>query len=262
MKISKNTKTVKILIVVFFLILIGFVLWYSFSKYYSISDRTDKIKKEAMKGEYPVIGWVRVQGTNIDYPVIYALEENIDINNIDPDYGFAWKNYYDLDNLNRKVLLGHNIRNVSSQPLINEKSFNNFENLPSFLYYSFVEDNKYIQYSDEKDNYLYKIYAVYLQDGEDNNGLEQLTSEQMKKYIAEGKKKSYFDFDVDVNEKDKLITLTTCTRFFDSNSYSIIIDARMVRKDEKIKNYKVTKKSTYKKIEKYLKGDEENEEKA
>ena len=42
------------------------------------------------------------------------------------------------------------------------KSFNNFENLPSFLYYDFAKDNKYIQYSDEKNNYLYKIYAIYL----------------------------------------------------------------------------------------------------
>ena len=259
----KKNKAVKIVIILLLFAIVGFVIWYKFSEHYSISDRSEKIKKEAAKGEYPVIGWVRVQGTNIDYPVIYALDGTVDIDNIDPEYSFAWKNYYDLDKLNRKVLLGHNIRNVSSHPLINEKTFNNFENLPSFLYYDFVKDNKYIQYTDEKgNNYLYKIYAVYLQDGQDNNGLEEMNKKEMKKYIKNGLKKSYFEFDIDVNEKDKLMTLTTCTRFYDSTNYSLVIDARMVRKDEKIKNYKVTKKSTYNKIEKYLEGDDKDEEKA
>ena len=180
----KKNKAVKIVIILLLFAIVGFVIWYKFSEHYSISDRSEKIKKEAAKGEYPVIGWVRVQGTNIDYPVIYALDGTVDIDNIDPEYSFAWKNYYDLDKLNRKVLLGHNIRNVSSHPLINEKTFNNFENLPSFLYYDFVKDNKYIQYTDEKgNNYLYKIYAVYLQDGQDNNGLEEMNKKEKEKFI-------------------------------------------------------------------------------
>ncbi len=258
----KKQKVVKTLIIIFSLLVLSYIIWYSFSNYYNFSDRTGNLKKEIAKGEYPVIGWVRVQGTNIDYPVLYALDGKVDIDNIDPNYSFAWKNYYDLDGLNRKVLLGHNVRNVSSKPLINEKKFNNFENLPSFLYYDFVKDNKYIQYTDEKNNYLYKIYAVYLQNEEENDALEKMSSSEVKKYINRGLKKSYFKFDTDVNEKDKIMTLITCTRFFDSMSYSLIIDARMVRKDEKIKNYKVTKKSTYKKIEKYLEGDDSDEEKA
>ncbi len=256
-------KKVTKLIIAITLIFIGALLMYFiFSKHYNISDRTEKLKKEAVKTGNPVIGWIRVQGTNIDYPVMYEKAEGFDINNVDIDYGFAWKNYYDEKDTNRVVLLGHNIRNVSSHPLINQKEFNNFENLPSFLYYDFVKDNKYIQYSDDKHNYLYKIYAVYLQESDYNYASETLKKERMKEYISEGLKNSYFKFDVDVNEKDKLITLMTCTRFYDSTGYSIVVDARRVREDEKIKNYKVTKKSTYNKLEKYLEGDDEDDEKA
>ena len=109
---------------------------------------------------------------------------------------------------------------------------------------------------------MYKIYAIYLQNSDENNGSEEMTEKEMKDYIKSGLKKSFFEFDTNVNEKDKLLTLTTCTRFFNSTTYSIIIDARMVRKNEKIKNYKVTKKSTYNEMEKYLKGDDKDEEKA
>lgn len=258
----KKNKVVKILIIIISLLALSYIIWHSFSNYYSVSDRTDKLKNEIAKSEYPVMGWIRVQGTNIDYPVLYGFENNFDVNSVNPDYGFAWRRYSDDDKLNRKFILGHNIRNVSSHPLINEKSFNNFENLPSFLYYDFAKDNKYIQYSDEKNNYLYKIYAIYLQNSDENNGSEEMTEKEMKDYIKSGLKKSFFEFDTNVNEKDKLLTLTTCTRFFNSTTYSIIIDARMVRKNEKIKNYKVTKKSTYNEMEKYLKGDDKDEEKA
>ena len=258
----KKKKVTKIIIAIISLFILGFLIWYMFTDYYSISDRVDKIKNEATKTKYPIIGWIRVQGTNIDYPVMYEQAEGFDIDNMDIDYGFAWKNYYTDDKTNRIVLLGHNIRNVSSQPLINQKNFNNFENLPSFLYYKFAKENKYIQYSDGNENHLYKIYAVYLQKSALNYASEQVPEDRLKEYIDTGIKNSYFKYDIDVNEKDKIITLMTCTRFFDSTGYSIVVDARMVRKDERINNYKVTKKGTYNKLEKYLEGDDSNEEKA
>ena len=39
-----------------------------------IESRVDKVSEYAKKDsdDYTTIGWLRVQGTNIDYPVIYA----------------------------------------------------------------------------------------------------------------------------------------------------------------------------------------------
>ena len=56
-----------------------------------------------------------------------------------------------------------------------------------------------------------------------------------------------------LNGQDKLLTLVTCTRFFGStNSYSFVVDAREVRKNEKVKNYAVSETVKYKKIKKIL----------
>lgn len=238
--------------------LLSIILITKFGKYYSVSDRTANIKKEK---DYPVIGWVRVQGTNIDYPVIYGNSEDIDIYNVDIDYSFGWRNVSTDKLNNRTVVLGHNIRNVSSQPLKNEKTFNNFENLPSFLYYDFVKDNKYIQYSVGNKNYLFKIYAVYMIDSNELNYSEYLDKTERKEYIKNAKKKSYFDFDIDVKDTDKLISLVTCTRFYGLTSTSIVVDGRLVRKDENINNYSVKENKNYKEIKKIMEGDD-NDEKA
>ena len=45
--------------------------------YYDIRDRSDKIKenKKTDASDYNTIGWVQVQGTNIDMPVLRAVGE-------------------------------------------------------------------------------------------------------------------------------------------------------------------------------------------
>ena len=232
------------------LLIIGLIISFTnmFKSSYKVSDRTLKVREKSSEG-YPVMGWVRVQGTNIDYPVLYAQDSNYSLNDV--DISFAWTNSSSTTLNDRVILHGHNIRNVSSKPLLNEKEFNDFEHLPSFLYYSFVKHNK---------NYLYKLYAVSMMDESEFYYDENMDSKTKKAYIKESIEDSYFNFDIDVNSSDKLITLVTCTRFFGQKGTIIKLDARMVREDEKVRNYKVSKNDSYKKIEDTMKGDGNNEE--
>ena len=241
------------------LLIIGLIISFTnmFKSSYKVSDRTLKVREKSSEG-YPVMGWVRVQGTNIDYPVLYAQDSNYSLNDV--DISFAWTNSSSTTLNDRVILHGHNIRNVSSKPLLNEKEFNDFEHLPSFLYYSFVKQNKYIQYTINNKNYLYKLYAVSMMDESEFYYDENMDSKTKKAYIKESIEDSYFNFDIDVNSSDKLITLVTCTRFFGQKGTIIKLDARMVREDEKVINYKVSKNDSYKKIEDTMKGDENNEE--
>ena len=39
------------------------------------------------------------------------------------------------------------MKNVSSQPLIGDKNQGRFEQLMAYIYYDFVKENKYIQYT-------------------------------------------------------------------------------------------------------------------
>ena len=224
--------------------------------YYRTKDRTKQITKSNFSNVVSKpLGWLRVQGTNIDFPIFYynSIE---DIS--DPSYDLGWSFEDNKKLVNRTVLLSHNMRNVSSKPLIADKNQARFEQLMSYIYYDFVKDNKYIQYTINGKNYLFKIYAVYLQPEEDVE-LYNIDKKEKRDYIKNSIDRSYFKFNVDVSEDDKILTLVTCTRFYGDSDYSFVVDARQVRKLEIINNYKVTEKSNYNKIKKILKGDDSNE---
>ena len=147
------------------------------------------------------------------------------------------------------------MRNVSQQPLIANEKHERFEQLMSYIYTDFVKKNKYIQYTVNNKNRIYKIYAIYFQNDEELNRSESdIPKAYKRKYIENSKKNSYFKFDVDVSENDNILTLITCTRFFGTADYNFIVEAREIRKNKKIKNYNVSEKENYKQIKEKLEG--------
>ena len=88
------------------------------------------------------------------------------------------------------------------------------------------------------------------------------TKEEMLSQIKMFRESSLYDYDVDVNEDDDMVSIITCTRFFEGKkNINFQITGRRVRTEEKINNYKVTKNKNYKEVEEILeKGDEKNED--
>lgn len=242
------------------LCLIGAIFFYLMSDYYQVENRVEHLKKYAKNDtdEYSTVGWLRVQGTNIDYPVIYAPD--YDFNSKTDD--FVWNEVDTNKLLNKVTVSGHNILNLSSNPVMTDSSHKRFEQLMSFVYYDFVKDNKYIQYTFNGKEYLYKIFSVSFVE-EDKLDLfvrEDYSKKKMDEYIKQSLKDSFFKFDIDVNNSDKIISLITCTRMYGYGSdKQFRVDARLVRKDELKTNYNVSEKSNYKEILDIMKGGEENE---
>lgn len=256
-KTSNDTKKIATCIVLTIIVLIiGVLLYEKLVPIYNVKDRTQILGKKIEEDD-TVKGWLKVQGTNIDYPVVYAYSDKF--KNGEYDYDYLWTNS-DSSELNTRTLVwGHNIRNVSSKPLINEKSFNYLENLPSFLYYDFVKENKYIQYTINGKNYVYKIFAVQMLDKSDFSTDEYMTEKERKAYIDKSIKNSYFNFDIDVNPKNNIITVATCTRFFSERTTILKIDGVQVEEGKRLTDYKVKKNKSYNKIEKTMKGDVNDE---
>lgn len=251
-------KYLKIIIYTILIALAILTITILFKSYYKVENRTRKINGCKEFDKVKPLGWLRVQGTNIDFPIVYYNDLDV----TDPKYELGW-NYSEDRKLTKKVtIFSHNVLNVSSTPLIADKNHKRFEQLLSFIYTDFVKKNKYIQYTVGGKDYLYKIYGISFQEEETLDYLNtDINKEEEKKYIDKVINDSYFKFDVDVKETDHLITLVTCTRFFgNTTKYSFVVDARMVRKNERIKNYKVTENESYKKIKKTLEGDVEDEE--
>lgn len=202
-------------------------------------DRVEKLENLNTYG-ITKYGWLQVQGTNIDLPIISPLF------NGDLEFDYAWMSSTSIGYKTRKVIVGHNILNVSSTPMVNNSILTGFEDLMAFVYYNFAKENMYLSYTENGNNDIYIIYGIGFYDYNYDNGEGYSDPDEIKKYIKQVKENSIYKYDVDVDENDKIITLKTCTRFFGSEEkQQFVIDARKLRDDEKILKYTVEKTKLY-----------------
>lgn len=227
---------------------------------FKIENRQKNIENYQQKNkEINVNGWIRVQGTNIDYPVVYDPTNKFIETNVTSDFTWVLENPNQL--IDRTVILGHNLKNVSSNPLITNKDHTRFEQLMSFIYYDFAKNNQYIQYTKDNKNYLFKIFSVTLISDYNLPNSGYLSKQELKEYINKSIEDSFFDYNVSVDENDKIISLVTCTRFVPGTmSYRFKIEGKLLAENEKTKLSEVKIKDNYKEIEDVLKGGENNEE--
>ena len=261
----KKKKKIKLLLLVLvFIGIVSLIIIFKdniknvFIPIYRVEDRTKEVEKFSKKyTKEDVQGWIKVQGTNIDYPIINNYQD------MDEEYSrsfdYAWTNGIVSKDDNYIPIFGHNIRNVSNKPIISDESMIRFEQLMAFIYYDFAKDNKYIQLTYKGENYLYRIYSFRLY--RSVNSLNQpikLDTKEKKDYIKDAINNSYFGYKTKVDESDKLISLITCTRFYGNSLYSFKIDAKLVKNKKVGYNYITKKKRKYEGIEKVLEGDENN----
>lgn len=230
---------------------------------YEVKNRVNEIEKAKKddKTGYETIAWLRVQGTNIDTPII-GYETLDDLKSVEID-DFLWNGVNEEKFYNQVTISGHNILNLSSNPKIGMEYFSRFDDLMAFIYPEFVEENKYIQYTVDEQNYIYKVFGVFFEKDYNLNLKSEgdYTEEETKKYLEQIEQLNIYDFDVEVDETDSLITLTTCTRFFGlEDKRQFVVVGRLLRENEKMDNYEVTTTANYKEIESIMKGDDNNEE--
>lgn len=230
--------------------------------YYVSNSRVEKIKENRKKDadDYRTIGWIQVQGTNIDAPILKGVDRTFNYPVELENYG--WTVNVDDTYHNSVTVFGHNIFNLGPSPKLSSDNFKRFEELMNFVYYDFAKENKYIQLTMENKEYVYKIYAVSFLYSYEVNAFPQgdYTKTEMTDHIKKLKENSIYDYDIDVNTSDNLISVVTCTRFLGTDAYrNILISGRLVREKEKYNDYSVKKNGNYKKIEEVLKGDGNDE---
>ncbi len=228
--------------------------------YYKIDSRVAELKNEKPIEDtgFKTIAWLKIQGTDIDLPIVYSEERYEEFPVQLESFGWARRNfdkssnYYDIT--------GHNIFNLSSTPKIKSDMFNRFEQLMAFVYYDFAKNNEYVQLTIDDEDYIYKIFSVsFISKGVTSffPNKSDASTDDINKLIKVFKDSSLYEYDVDVNTSDKIISLSTCTRFYGiDGNVEFYVAGRLIREDEKINHYKVSKKENYKKVEKILKGDE------
>ena len=87
-----------------------------------------------------------------------------------------------------------------------------FESLMAYTYSDFVSQNQYIYLTTNSGVHTFKVFAVCFT--KDLNFYINCNNINVASVAARAKSMSLFDFGVNVGANDKIITLSTCTRYF------------------------------------------------
>lgn len=203
-----------------------------------------------------VKGWLRIPNTNINWPIVYSEKNNgtyiaLDYygnkNKNGVIYADGWTKFGDKDSISRNtVLYGHNWKNISANPRITDPGDVMFEQLTSFHHLDFAQKTPYIHYSTEDANMTWKVFAAFYTEDKFNYIDSDPNDANFKKIIETAKKKSLHNYDVDVNENDKIITLSTCTRAYGpTEKQRFVVMARLMRDGEKIEEVSITENKNF-----------------
>ena len=178
----------------------------NFSKLKEINDET--------------IAYIIIEGINISYPVVKTYDNSFYLtHSFDKNYNSAGSIFMDyrnnfIDDKNT-IIYGHN-RNDDSM-------FGTLEKILDDSSWQLDINNMYITLITENDTYLYEIFSVYQIADEDYYITTDFSSVDYKSFLNTIKNRSFKDFGVEVNENDKILTLSTCA---DNYIDRIVLHAR------------------------------------
>ena len=170
-----------------------------------------------------LVGWIKIDGTQIDYPVMQTRE---------------WVNYYltrdfygetakhgaiyvnemaDIKMPSDNVTIyGHRMKDGSM-----------FAGLHDYKSKSFYNEHPIVQFDTIYEKHTYQIFAVFVttasvQDGFAYHNFVDGTEEEFDAFVAKCKELSLYNTGVDVSYGDKLITLSTCEHAIEDGRLAVV----------------------------------------
>ena len=188
------------------------------------NEKKYKIDFEYLKKQNPdIIGWIKVEGTKIEYPVVktsdnnYYLTHNLYKNKSKSGWIFAdYRNKLDSNDKNI-IIYGHNMRNDSM--------FGTLEKIFSSTWYE-KEENRRIIFITENEYSIYETFSIY--QTQNQNDSYYVTTDfydlEYEEFISNIKNRSIINFEKEMNT-NPILTLSTCT---DDSKHRIVLHAQKV----------------------------------
>lgn len=190
-----------------------------------------------------VKGWIRIDNVNgendtkIDYVVVQSDYD-------DPEYyltrDWASKEYLKAGSLflDVKSSVESNTKNLVIHGHNMSSSDDMFHYLINYKEKDFLEEHPVISFDSIYQEGLWKIFSVFITPGGNKKGdffdftkSYFISDKEFLEFIYQFRIRSLFHFnDVDINESDQILTLSTCS--YELDDYRIIVAARKVREGE------------------------------
>ena len=177
-------------------------------------DKNDIDLNELYKINNDLIGWIKIENTNINYPVMQSKIKNYYLRK---DF---YKNYSsygtpfiaeecEINKSDNIVIYGHHIRGRKM-----------FGDLESYKSKNFFEENKIVDFytlnGNITDKKQYEIFAVFKTPVYTSNEFKYYnyinfnSEDEFSEFINKCKSKAMYDTNINPKYNDKMITLSTC----------------------------------------------------
>ena len=173
-----------------------------------------------------VVAWIKVNGTNIEYPVVKGKDNNYYLkHNLKKEYNNAgwifadYKNKFDGTDRNI-VIFGHNTKDGSM--------FGSLKNVLESDWQKEVK-NTIIVMVNENEPIIYQVFSTYSIKPEDYYiTTEFKDGEDFSKFIDTIKKRSNHDYNVNVDSSDSVLTLSSC---IGDGSKRVVLHAKLIENE-------------------------------
>lgn len=156
------------------------------------------------------IGWISIEGTRIDYPVVYRPEEEEYYlrRDFDGNYSYYGTPYLaencEIGVSDNLILYGHHMNNGSM-----------FSDLRKYTEQEFYESHKWIQFDTMEEFGTYEILSIFTTTADENGFAYHLftkaeTEAEFDAFLEQCKRRSYYETGVTAVYGDQLLTLSTC----------------------------------------------------
>ena len=183
---------------------------------------------DLIKENKDTVGWLIVNNTNIDYPVVqtnnndYYLKHAFDKSKNNAGWVFAdYRNsFYELNK--NTVIYAHGRKDkVMFGSLVDTLNKNWYTNI----------DNQLIQFSTLEYDTMWQIFSIYKIEKESYYITTDFSSDKSYElYLDTMLSRSIYDFNVDVSTNDKILTLSTC---FNDYGVRMVVQAKLVKIQKK-----------------------------
>ena len=202
------------------LVVAGWLAYHFYGEFKTESmykDMKDETQEELTKKYKNMIGWLTVENTDIDYPVVRAPENNKNFY-LDHDINGDWSingclfidPRTDMIESYHTIIFGHHMANGTMFGRLNYQ----YEDTAEAKKHKTAEFTKWFK-DGTYDQGEYKVYAAYpcsIQDKWSYLDFVNITNEsEFDEYVKVSKEKSIIKSDVKPKYGDEMITLSTCS---------------------------------------------------
>lgn len=173
-----------------------------------------------------VIGWIKVNGTNINYPFVQSNDNNYYLtHSFNKSYnaaGWVFLDYRNNSTNNKNTIIYAHGRSDKTMFGTLKKVLNNgWLNNPN---------NYVIKTSTETENSLWQIFSVYrIPTTSDYLQTNFINDNEFQEFINMIINRSSYNFNTNVTYTDNILTLSTCY----NNSDKMVVHAKLIKKENK-----------------------------